>query len=97
MTAEAQATAPASKTPAGGAPPVKGERSPQIVSRPDDVASLVLMQIDAVNSRKDDLTIAIKALADTTKQLVRAYARQSQAIAALRKQVKELEDQAVHK
>ncbi len=29
-----------------------------------DVAGLVMMQIDAVNSKKDDLTIAIKGLAD---------------------------------
>ena len=54
-------------------------------------AGLVMMQIDAVNSKKDDLTIAIKGLADTAKQLVRAYARQQAAIEKLGKRVKELE------
>ena len=66
-------------------------RQPRVISNPNDVASLVLMQIDAVNARKDDLTTAIKGLADTTKQLTRAYAQQQQAIAKLAKRVEELE------
>jgi hypothetical protein len=64
-------------------------------SRVCGLASIVLMQIDAVNSKKDDLTIAVKTLADTAKQLVRAYAGQAQAIQKLTQQVKELE--AKHK
>ncbi len=67
-------------------------KQPRVISNPNDVAGLVMMQIDAVNSKKDDLTIAVKGLADTAKQLVRAYAQQQAAIEKLGKRVKELED-----
>ena len=70
-----------------GAP--KGK--PRVISNPNDVAGLVMMQIDNVNAKKDDLTIAIKGLADTAKQLVRAYAQQQQVIAKLAERVKKLE------
>ena len=66
--------------------------TPRVISNPNDVASLVLMQIDAVNSKKDELTIAIKGLADTTKQLVRSYAQQAAAIQKLNEKVKQLEE-----
>ena len=65
---------------------------PRVISNPNDVAGLVMMQIDNVNAKKDDLTIAVKGLADTAKQLVRAYAQQQQVIARLVKRVKELEE-----
>ena len=65
---------------------------PRVISNPNDVAGLVMMQIDNINAKKDDLTIAIKGLTDTSKQLVRAYAQQQQVIAKLAKQVKELEE-----
>jgi len=61
------------------------------VNNPNDVASLILMQIDAVNSKKDDLTIAIKGLTDLTKQLTRAYAEHTKTIQKLAERVKELE------
>jgi hypothetical protein len=64
---------------------------PRVISNPNDVASLVLMQIDAVNAKKDDLTIAIKGLADLAKQLVRAYAQNAQAIQKLQTRVQALE------
>jgi hypothetical protein len=44
-----------------------------------------------VNSKKDELTIAVKALADTAKQLVSVYAKQQAQITKLAKQVEELE------
>jgi hypothetical protein len=50
------------------------KRKPRVVSHQNEIAGIVMMQIDQVNSKKDELTIAIKNLADTTKQLVRAYA-----------------------
>ena len=50
-----------------------------------------MMQIDNVNSKKDDLTIAVKGLADTAKQLVRVYAQQQDQIAKLAKRLDELE------
>ena len=61
------------------------------VNNPSDVANLILMQVDAVNSKKDDLTIAIKGLTDLTKQLTRAYAEHTKTIQKLAERVKELE------
>lgn len=61
------------------------------VSNPNDVASLIMMQVDAVNTKKDDLTIAIKGLTDLTKQLARAYAEHTKTIQKLAERVKELE------
>ena len=66
-------------------------QQPRIVSRPEDVAGLVLMQIDLVNVRKDDLTIAIKGLSDLMRQLVRAYGENTQTIEQLQSQVKKME------
>lgn len=62
------------------------------VSNPNDVASLIMMQVDAVNTKKDDLTIAIKGLTDLTKQLTRAYAEHTKTIQKLADRVKELEE-----
>ena len=73
----------------GKAEPSKNQRA---VSNPNDVASLILMQVDAVNTKKDDLTIAIKGLTDLTKQLTRAYAEHTKTIQKLAERVKELED-----
>jgi len=36
----------------------------RVISNPNEVAQLVMMRIDQVNSKKDELTIAVKALAD---------------------------------
>jgi len=70
----------------------KSKRPQRVITNPNDVASLVLLQLDAVNGKKDELTAAIKGLGDTAKQLVRAYAQHAQAIEKLAKRVKELED-----
>lgn len=67
-------------------------KQPRVISDPRDIAGLVMMQIDAVNTRKDELTIATKGLADTARQLVRAYAQQSAVIEKLQKRVKDLEE-----
>lgn len=67
---------------------------PRVISHPNDVAGLVMMQIDNVNAKKDELTIAVKGLADTAKQLVRAYAQQQQVIGKLAERVKKLEEKA---
>jgi len=61
------------------------------ISDPNEVAQLVMMRIDQVNSRKDELTIAVKALADTAKQLVSVYAKQQAQIAGLARRTEELE------
>ena len=64
----------------------------RVISNPGDVAGLVMMQVDAVNAKKDELTIAIKGLTDTTKQLVRAYAEHAKAIQKLQQRIKVLEE-----
>ena len=69
----------------------------RVVSRPGDVAGLVMMQVDAVNAKKDELKIAIKGLTDTSKQLVRAYAQHAQAIVKLQERIMTLEDKLKEK
>ena len=70
---------------------VAGGKQTRVISSPNDVASLVLMQVDAVNAKKDELTIAIKGLANLAKQLVRAYAQNNQTIKKLQMRVQALE------
>ncbi len=74
--------------------PPKGAAQPRVISDPKDVAQLVLMQVDAINAKKDNLTIAIKGLTDLTKQLVRAYAEQQGAIQKLQERVNVLQDKS---
>ncbi len=73
------------------------KNKPRVISNPNDIAGLVMMQIDNINAKKDDLTIAIKGLTDTSKQLVRAYAQQQQVIAKLAERVKKLETKSESK
>jgi len=63
----------------------------RLISDPKEIAQIVMMQIDHVNVKKDELTIAVKALADTTKKLFSVYANQQAQIAQLAKQVEELQ------
>jgi len=86
QTPGARATPP----PGAAAEQAAAAQQPRVVSRPEDVAGLVLMQIDLVNARKDDLTIAIKGLSDLTRQLVRAYGENMQTIDQLQSKVKKL-------
>ena len=81
---------PRATPPPGAAAQAMGAQQPRVVSRPEDVAGLVLMQIDLVNARKDDLTIAIKGLSDLTRQLVRAYGENMQTIEQLQSKVKKI-------
>ncbi len=67
-------------------------RQQRVISTPNDVAGLVMMQIDAVSAKKDELTIAIKGLTDTSKQLVRAYAEHAKAIQKLQRRISQLEE-----
>ncbi len=80
----------ATPPPGAAADQAAAAQQPRIVSRPEDVAGLVLMQIDLVNARKDDLTIAIKGLSDLTRQLVRAYGENMQTIDQLQSKLKKL-------
>ena len=81
-----------SSSKANGQQSTKGR--PRVLKNPNDVAGLVMMQIDAINGKKDDLTIAIKGLTDLTRQLVRVYAEQAATIQKLAERVKELEEKA---
>jgi hypothetical protein len=85
---EATSTPQTKPAKVNGKPQTKQQR---VISDPKDVAQLVMMRIDHVNSTKDELTIAVKALADTAKQLVSVYAKQQAQIAKLAKKVEELE------
>jgi hypothetical protein len=67
--------------------------APRVVSRPEDVAGLVFMQIDQVNARKDELTIAIKGLSDLTRQLVKAYGEHTNAIQRLQQRVRDMDNE----
>lgn len=79
-------------TKSNGANPAKTAGNQRTISNPEDIAKLVMMQIDAINTRKDDLTVALKGLTDTTRQLVRAYAQQAAVIQGMAKKLKELEE-----
>jgi hypothetical protein len=68
-----------------------GKSRTRTVSHPREVAALVLTQIDQVNTKKDELTLAIKALADLTKQLATSYANQMLAIEQLTRRLNALE------
>lgn len=74
-----------------GAAGAAAKSQTRTVSHPREVAALVLTQIDQVNSKKDELTLAIKALTDLTKQLATAYANQTLAIEQLTRRVNALE------
>ncbi len=58
---------------------------------PNEVAQLVLMQLNDINGKKDDLTIAIKGLSDLTQKLTQAYGEQTSIIQKLTQRVEELE------
>ncbi len=94
MTTESvNTTAAEQKTARSNGQQAGKNRAPQrVVSHPSDVAGVVMMQIDSVNAKKDELTIAVKGLADTAKQLVRAYAQQAAVIQKLQRKIKELEE-----
>lgn len=93
MTTESVSTTAAEQKTArsNGQQAGKNGAKQRVISHPGDVAGLVMMQIDAVNAKKDELTIAVKGLADTAKQLVRAYAQQAAAINKLQQRIKTLE------
>lgn len=71
---------------------INGEPQPgRAISDPQEVAQLVMLRIDQVNSKKDELTIAMKSLSDITRQLANVYAKQQVQITQLSQQVAELE------
>ena len=93
MSAEALSSTATSEKPAkaNGQQPAQGERQQRVISNPNDVAGLVFARLNHVNNKKDELTIAIKGLADTTQQLVHAYVDHTRTIQQLAERVKALE------
>ena len=85
-------TSPNPSAKGNGPQPPKSQ--PRVLSNPNDVAGLVMMQIDTINGKKDELTIAIKGMTDLTKQLVRVYAEQAATIQKLAERVKQFEEKA---
>ena len=74
--------------------PVENRQRTKAISHPREVAAVVMAQMNMVNAKKDELTIAIKGLTDITQQLTQAYAGQVQLIEQLSKRVKALEEKA---
>jgi len=96
MSEQGQATAvvdaPVS-TPAMDTPPANRPQ-PQAIADPRQVAAVVMARMNLINTKKDELTIAIKGLTDLTQQLVQAYAAQMQAIEQLTTRLKAMEETA---
>lgn len=80
-----------SVSPAADTPTRPEPQRPRAMTDPRDVATVVMAHMNTVNSKKDELTIAIKGLSDITQQLARAYVEQVQSIERLAKRVKALE------
>ena len=80
-------------TPAGDTPAAPRPQ-PQTISDPRQIAAVVMARINHINTKKDELTIAIKGLTDLTQQLVQAYAGQMQVIEQLATRLKAMEETA---
>ncbi|MDM0024471.1 hypothetical protein [Variovorax saccharolyticus] len=77
--------------PAPDRGPPAAQQNARSISDPREVATLVMARMNMVNTKKDELTIAIKGLSDVTQQLARAYAQQMLAMEQLARRVKALE------
>jgi len=67
---------------------------PQAISDPRQIAAVVLARMNLINTKKDELTIAMKGLTDLTQQLLQAYAAQMQVIEQLATRLKAVEEMA---
>ena len=96
MSEQGQATAvvdaPVS-TPAMDTPPANRPQ-PQAIADPRQIAAVVMARMNLINTKKDELTIAIKGVTDLTQQLVQAYAAQMQVIEQLAARLKAVEEAA---
>lgn len=72
-------------------PPKVAAGTDRPVSPAQDVAMLVMARVNLINSKKDELTLAIKSLSDLTQQLATAYVKQTETMAQLTRRVKALE------
>src|SRR5499426_4713786 len=75
-------------------PPTAPRPQPQTISDPRQIAAVVMARMNLINTKKDELTIAIKGVTDLTQQLVQAYAGQMQVIEQLAARLKAVEEKA---
>ena len=80
--------------PPAGDTPAPPRPQPQGISDPRQIAAVVMARMNLINTKKDELTIAIKGLTDLTQQLVQAYAGQMQLIEQLATRLKAVEEPA---
>src|SRR5262245_48348835 len=80
--------------PSAADTPVAPRPQPQAIADPRQIAAIVMARINHINTKKDELTIAIKGLTDLTQQLVQAYAGQMQVIEQLATRLKAMEETA---
>ena len=88
VTVDAPVGTPTMDTPAAPRP------QPQAIADPRQIAAVVMARMNLINTKKDELTIAMKGLTDLTQQLVQAYAAQMQVIEQLATRLKAVEEQA---
>ena len=96
MSEQVQATA-AMDAPMGtptGDTPAAPRPQPQAISDPRQIAAVVMARMNLINTKKDELTIAMKGLTDLTQQLLQAYAAQMQVIEQLATRLKAVEEKA---
>ena len=74
--------------------PVVPRPQPQPISDPRQIAAVVMARMNLINTKKDELTIAMKGLTDLTQQLLQAYAAQMQVIEQLATRLKAVEEKA---
>ena len=89
---QATATLDAPEGPPTGDTPAAPRPQPQTISDPRQIAAVVMARMNLINTKKDELTIAIKGLMDLTQQLVQAYAGQMQVIEQLAARLKAMEE-----
>ena len=80
--------------PPAGETPTVPRPQPQTISDPRQIAAVVMARMNLINTKKDELTIAMKGLTDLTQQLVQAYAGQMQVIEQLAARLKAVEEKA---
>ena len=96
MSEQEQATAAVDvpMAPPAGDTPAAPRPQPQTISDPRQIAAVVMARMNLINTKKDELTIAMKGLSDLTQQLLQAYAAQMQVIEQLATRLKAAEEKA---
>src|SRR5262252_7312687 len=89
---QATATVDVPMEPPATAPQVAPRPQPQAISDPRQIAAVIMARMNLINTKKDELTIAIKGVTDLTQQLVQSYAGQMQVIEQLAARLKAMEE-----